>query len=521
MPVSYNDFVKRPYEEFPYETWHLEELIKCKKSIKYFFKYVKIINGDGYEVQYDPYPFQSKLLVNFAKNRFNCGLCCRQSGKSTTVAIYSTWYAIFNSNKTIGIVSNKKKSAIGFLDRIKGIYERLPNWLKPGVLEYNKSSIEFDNGTKIIVSATTPDAFRSFTINLLICDELGFVPKNQAEDFWSANYPTISASKESKVVVISTPNGLYNLFHNLYTGGETGRNDFKTFKATWKDVPGRDEKWAATERKNIGVVKFNQEYECNFIGSSTTLIDASTLENIAMTYVEPISIELDSNFRVFERPITGSQYVIGGDVATGSGGDDSAIQVMKVITTDPVTVIQVASYNCNTIDPYYFADIIYRVGNYYNGAYIMLENNAEGSITANRLWWSLEYENLYNDTTKALGIKANRKTKLKAAMLMKNLIENGNVKLLDQLSIAQLADYVDKKGKLGGKSLHDDLVSALYWACYFFDTKVMKAVLTPTNKLGSMKKENIWGVLADSDVYGQSSWDDLDDGRSAVYVESF
>jgi len=516
MPVSYNEFVKRPYEEFPYEQFHMEELLKCKKSIEYFFKYVKVVDADGNVVEYDPYPFQKKLIKRIRKHRFNAILAARQSGKSLTIAIYALWYAIFNDNKTIGIVSNKEKSAKGFLSKIKGIYERLPVWMKPGVLEYNKKDVEFDNGTKITVSATTADAFRSFTINFLICDELAFVPKNQAEDFWSANYPTISASKESRVIVISTPNGLFNLFHNLYTGGETEKNTFKTFKATWKDVPGRDESWASEQRKNLGVVKFNQEHECNFIGSSSTLIEASVLENLAMTYIEPLLLELNDSFKLYERPQPGALYVLGVDVATGSGGDYSTIQVLKIISKEPLKIKQVATYENNTIDTYSFGDIVVRIGTYYNGAYVMIESNAEGAVTVNQIWHGNEYENLYNENNKALGIKANRRTKVKATMLMKKLIEDGSIEIVDQMTIAQLADYVDKKGKLGGKSLNDDLVSGLYWGCYFFDSKILKVMFNPNKKIQT-RNENVFGVLTDE---MSSSWDDTEDGRAFI-IESF
>jgi hypothetical protein len=443
-------------------------------------------------------------------------LAARQSGKSLTIAVFALWYAIFNNNKIIGIVSNKEKSAKGFLSKIKGIYERLPVWMKPGVLEYNKKDIEFDNGTKITVSATTADAFRSFTINFLICDELAFVPKNQAEDFWSANYPTISASKESRVIVISTPNGLFNLFHNLYTGGESGKNTFKTFKATWRDVPGRDESWAAEQKKNLGIVKFNQEHECNFIGSSQTLIEASVLENLALSYIEPLLLELNDNFRIYEKPQKDILYVIGADVATGSGGDYSTCQVLKINTTEPLKAEQVAVYENNIIDTYTFGDIVSRIGTYYNGAYVMIENNAEGSVVVNQVWYGNEYENLFNENNKKLGIRATRRTKVKAAMLMKRLIEDGSIKIVDKMTISQLADYIDKKGKLGGKSLNDDLVTGLYWSCYFFDSKILKVILNPNKKIQT-KSDNVFGIITDD---WSSSWSDVEDGR-AIIIESF
>jgi hypothetical protein len=81
------------------------------------------------------------------------------------------------------VVSNKENSAKDILKRVKYMYEEVPYWLKPGVEIYNKTSIVFDNTTEIIVSATSPDAFRGRTINILFADELGFVPSNIADEF--------------------------------------------------------------------------------------------------------------------------------------------------------------------------------------------------------------------------------------------------------------------------------------------------------------------------------------------------
>lgn len=82
------------------------------------------------------------------------------SHNSTTLATYALWYALFNDDKFIGIVSNKFESAKDILSRIKKMYEVLPTWLKPGSMEYNKNSVEFENGTKIQISATSASSFR-------------------------------------------------------------------------------------------------------------------------------------------------------------------------------------------------------------------------------------------------------------------------------------------------------------------------------------------------------------------------
>ena len=417
------------------------------------------------------------------------------SHNTTVVSIYALWYAIFHDNKNIGIVSNKEKSAISILTRLKEIYEELPAWLKPGVKQYNKMSVHFDNGSKIFVSTTSADAFRGEPLNLLLADELAFVPKGIADDFWAANYPTISASKEAKIIVISTPNGMFNLFHRLYSEAENKINDFVALKSTWKDVPGRDKAWAKQQLKNIGKVKFAQEFSCEFLGSTNTVIDSEVLSVLFTQYQEPILIELENKFRIYEKPIEHTQYLIGVDTAKGTGEHFSTMQVLKVITSNPIKLAQVAVYESNLIDVYSFTDIIHRTGIFYNNAYVIVENNAEGAAVVNKLWWELEYTNMVNSGSKIseLGVRATKTTKTKAVLLMKKLIEDNNLSLIDLETINQLGSYIEKNKKMYGKDLDDDLVSGLYWSTYIFLMDILDETVSLETK--SVDDEG-WGLLS-------------------------
>lgn len=170
MAIRYDNFVKRPNQEGEFHLEQIEELEKCKNDVLYFAThYVKIITLDYGEILFDPYDYQIEAIDLLKNNRFFIGLWSRQSGKSTVVSTYALWYTIFNKDKTIGIVSNKESSAKRLLDSMKRMYESLPVWIKPGVVEYAKTSITFDNGSHIIISATTPDAFRGWPMNVVIC----------------------------------------------------------------------------------------------------------------------------------------------------------------------------------------------------------------------------------------------------------------------------------------------------------------------------------------------------------------
>ena len=519
MPIKYDQFVKRPREEYPYKPEEILELQKCSKDVKYFLNYVKIINPDLGEIIFAPRDYQLELLKKFQRYRFNIGLCSRQSGKTTVVGAYVLWYAIFHENKNIGIVSNKEKSAKMILDRIRKSYELLPIWLKPGVTEYSKTFITFDNGSKINISATSEDAFRGETMNLLVCDEFAFVPGSQAEAFWAANYPTISASRDAKIIIISTPNGLFNIFHRIWTDAKIGKNTFKTTKVSWQRVPlsdgsFRDDSWEKEQRQNLGDRKFAQEFAVEFIGSTNTLIEPLTLEIILKGDKMPLKLEskdtLGNRLRIWEMPKEGASYVIGADPAKGTGENFSAAQVLRIDSITPVKMEQVAVFHHNLTDVYSFADILTRLAKKYNHAYLMIENNGEGSAVVNRVWWDHEYEGLVNSgaKTKNLGIRSTGGikggTKPKAALLMKKLIEDGSLRIVDRRTLKELGSFIEENGRFFGKDTHDDLVSALFWACYFLEMKILE----DSYKFKDDDMNNdAWGILSDVDeMFEDWSW---------------
>lgn len=427
------------------------------------------------------------------------------SHNTTTVGSYALYKALFGSDYTVGIASNKEKSSIDVLSRIKLMYEELPFHLKCGVKKYNEKSIEFENGSKILCSATSKDAFRGRSLNLLILDEFAFVERGKAEDFYASNYPTISSSQTARVIIVSTPNGPHNLFHRLYTGAEENRNSYKYMKVSWEDVPGRDKKWAEEQIRDFGMTKFRQEFAIEFIGSTNTLINGDILKRIVDDYKDPEFEDLNGRLKIYEKPIDKSYYILGVDVSKGTGNHRSTIQVLKIESFSKPLVKQVAVFYDNKTDVYEFTRIINRLSIYYNNSYIMVENNAEGSTVVNGLWWDLENERLVNTGNKAanLGVRATRSTKPRAVVLMKKFIENENLKLVDQETLKELSGFIEQSGKFFGKDYYDDLVSALYWACFFFEMKDIIDIDYEEDEMFNLFKEedededDVWGILSD------------------------
>ena len=200
----------------------------------------------------------------------------------------------------IGILANKAPTARELLGRLQLAYENLPTWLQQGIIAWNKGSMELENGSKILASSTSASAVRGMSFNIIFLDEFAFIPNHIAEQFFSSVYPTISSGKSTKVIIISTPNGM-NMFYKLWHDAELGRNEYVTTEVHWSQVPGRDERWKEQTIANTSLRQFTQEFECEFLGSVDTLISAAKLRS--MSYDEPLSSS--KGLKIYENRIEG------------------------------------------------------------------------------------------------------------------------------------------------------------------------------------------------------------------------
>ena len=277
----------------------IKEFIKWSKDPVYFIQtYVKIVSIDEGLVPFNLYPFQKDIVGTFHKNRFTICKLPRQSGKSTTILSYLIHYIIFNETVNVAILANKASTSRDLLSRLQLAYEHLPSWLQMGVMNWNKGSLELENGSKILAASTSASAVRGGSYNIIFLDEFAFVPSNIAEQFFSSVYPTITAGETSKVMIVSTPRGM-NMFYKMWTDAENQRNDFVPIEVSWQEVPGRDEKWKEQTIKNTSAQQFMQEFECSFLGSVDTLISPTKISEIP--YFDPI--ESSGGLDIYEKPI--------------------------------------------------------------------------------------------------------------------------------------------------------------------------------------------------------------------------
>lgn len=261
----------------------LEEYAKCARDPIYFIqKYVKIISLDKGLVPFELYDFQEEMVRTVHSTRFVIAKLPRQSGKSTTVTAYILHYILFNQSVNVAILANKLSTARELLSRLKLAYEYLPKWLQQGVLEWNKGSIQLENGSKVLASATSSSAVRGGSYNMIFLDEFAYVPQNVAEEFFSSVYPTISSGQETKVFIVSTPHGM-NLYYKLWTDATNGRNSYIPIDVHWSDVPGRDEKWKEETIANTSEEQFRTEFECVSRETIVKIRNKATGEIVAMT----------------------------------------------------------------------------------------------------------------------------------------------------------------------------------------------------------------------------------------------
>jgi hypothetical protein len=465
-----NARLKRTGTELSYTEEQVLEIAKCADDPVYFIKtYVKIVNVDRGLITFDMWDFQEDMVRTFHDNRFTIAKMPRQVGKTTTTVGYMLWAAIFNEEYTIGILANKGQLARDILGRIQKAYEYLPQWLQQGIMTWNKGSLELENGSKIFAYATSAAGVRGGTYNLIFLDEFAFVPHNMAVEFFTSTYPVISSGQTSKVIIVSTPNGL-NLFYKMWTDAIEKRSTYKTLEVHWSQVPGRDAKWKEETIRNTSEEQFRQEFETEFIGSSATLISGVKLRSLA--FHDPIAME--ENFNIYEQPIPGHLYIATVDCSEGVNMDYSTINVLDA-TQAPYK--QVARYRNNKLPLLFFPTVIYSIAKRYNEAFVLVETNNIGQQVVDILHYDLEYENIYKTEqhhikgqsissgfkrATSFGIKTTKSVKKIGCANLKTLVENDKLIINDFDTINEMNTFVRIRDSYAAEEgSNDDIVMGL------------------------------------------------------------
>lgn len=524
-----NANLKKIGEEIEWTPEMLKEYMKCAQDPIYFSeKYIKIVHVDHGLIPMDMYDYQKEITNKIFNSRRVAVLTARQSGKTTTAVAVILHYILFNEFKTVAILANKGDSAREVLSRVQLAYEALPKWMQQGVEEWNKGNITLENGCKIYAGTTSSSAIRGKSISFLYLDEVAFI--EGYDEFFASVYPTISSGQTTKLLMTSTPNGL-NHFYKTCKGAEEETNGYEFVKVMWHDVPGRDVAWKDETMSALDhdEQKFKQEYCCEFLGSSGTLIDGSKLKELV--YDRPL-LEKDNIYQ-YTKPEEDRTYVMTCDVSRGKGLDYSTFTVID-ITKMPYK--QVCVFRDNLITPVDFASVIYRIGSFYNEAAVLVEINDIGEQVADVLLMDYGYENvLYTENAGRSGkrissgfgkstdngIRTTKSVKSIGCSILKMLIEQNQLLLCDFNTLQELSRFSKRGASYEAESgSHDDLVMNLVIFAWLTDQGYFKD-MTDINTMMALREKTEQQIEEDLLPFGFIDvGEDLGDSDGFVAVDN-
>lgn len=471
---------KTPYMQEEYTPEELTELAKCAADPLYFIEeYCWIQHPTKGRMKFKLFDYQKELIRSYHDYKYSIALISRQMGKSTAAGAYLLWYSMFMQDQTILIAAHKYSGAQEIMQRIRFSYELLPNFIRAGVTSYNKGSIEFDNGSRIIAQATTDNTGRGLSISLAYLDEFAFVRPSIAREFWTALSPTLSTG--GKCIITSTPNQDDDQFAQIWReankrideyGNETptGKNGFRSYSADWKQHPDRDQKWADEEEGKIGEERFRREHLNEFIAFDETLI--SSLKLAAMEGVDPYAKQ--GQVRWYKPPVPGNLYMVALDPSLGTGGDNAAIQVYELPGLKQVaewqhnkTPIQAQVRLVQTILKYIEAETGNETELYYSienntlgeAALVVVQDMGEENIPGTFL---SEPKKRGNSVRLRRGFTTTHKTKLAACAKLKHWVETDKIQIASKNLLRELKTFIARGNTYAAKEGEtDDLVMAL------------------------------------------------------------
>lgn len=465
-----NPNLKSAHETMEVTYEQILEMQRCMRDPIYFIKnYVSIVHPKKGRVKFELYDYQEELINNYNDETYNIVLSARQTGKTETSCAFMVWWAIFQEEKTILVVSKDSESAKEIIKRVQQIYEEIPGWLKPGIQDddWNKHTAAFDNRSRIVARTTTPGSGRGLAISLLYCDELAFVKPSMQKEFWTSVFPTLSTG--GKCIITSTPNGDTDLFSTMWRGAEAEVNGFKANRVYW-DQPPREEGHEAFKDKQIAALgerQWLQEYECEFISSDNSLFDTRLIQIAQKKYAMDEPAFMINDEQGFFKPISQDMsYIVGVDPSTGNGNDYSVIQVFEFPTMQ-----QVMEYRSNTVNEVvlysHLKKVIGFLEKYSDDVYFSIESNGVGRALI-ALYMQDDrppmYAHFMSEVGKnKMGYTTTSTTKKDCALRFKNMFERNEMVIYSQILYNEMKAYIRRADGFEAQTgATDDCISAVF-----------------------------------------------------------
>ena len=509
--------LKRGNIVFEYTNDEIAEIARCANDIVYFAeKYAVVMTDDGIQ-KVKLREYQKEMLRNFQDNRFNIVLASRQMGKTVTASIFNAWFITFNVDKNTLLLANKGETTKEIIDKAKVVIEHLPFFMKPGIIKYDVMNVRCDNGCRLVGQSTTAKAGIGFTIHNLYLDEFAHIHPNIVDVFYENVYPTLSSSKISRINITSTPNG-FNKFYEIWAAAVDGKNAYTPLRIDWFQHPDRDDAWYKRELENLGSEEaFNRQYGNEFISSSSLLLSPGslgTLRKNAKGFVYQ-DIEDFDNIHVDVKGFLGFKpgfdiesckdetkyWLFSVDIAEGSGGDYSVINIFEVIPMskkeieasvnpgamyDFFKLSQVAVFKSNEHPIEDFSKILYTLSiDVFNGENVkmLIEFNTYGTILLKYLQTVFPQRNDFDEDmilrfkhrhdSKGLkpGIRLRSDNKAIFCQNFKKLIESNRININEITTVNEASLFgTNKSGNYSAQMGHDDLIMSSIIATEFFST---------------------------------------------------
>jgi hypothetical protein len=482
------------------KTQQTQEIVKCGTDVKYFINnYVRISHPKRGLIKFKTFKYQDDCLDAFQKERRIIVNKSRQLGLSTAAAAYALWLAIFRREKTILVVATKLEVAKNFVRKVKTMYGALPEWIvMPSLVEDNKVSISFSNGSVIKAIPCSPDAGRSEALSLLIVDECAHI--EGIDEMWLGMIPTMATG--GSVIMISSPSGVGTLFHKIWIEAQKGDGEFFPIELPWTVHPERDQKWFDSESKAIIQAKGErgvaQELMCSFNSSGDTFLNGDIMDRIFNKIKPPSRKEHCGKYEawLWKPPIEGHKYIISADVARGDGQDYSAFHVIDT-TSEEVVADYIGKLPADS-----FADLLVEYGRKYNTALICQELNNVGIACAiklknsgyTNLWYEKFQKNIYMSYANQSigpddypGFTTNPSTREQILAKMEFKLRNNQIKIRSKRLFEEFQTFVWKGNKPQAQKGHnDDLIMSLAIGLQLFES---------TNRSSDSAKDAQWALI--------------------------
>ena len=498
-----------------------EEYLKCASNPAHFMrKYCYIQHPQRGRVLFNLYPFQDKVLNLWKDNPYDIILKSRQLGISTLVAGYSLWLMLFQQDKNILCIATKQETAKNMVTKVKFMFENLPSWLKITAEENNKLTLRLSNGSQVKAVSAAGDAGRSEAVSLLIIDEAAFI--DGIGEIWASAQQTLATG--GGAIVLSTPYGTGNWFHQTWVKAEAGENQFLPIKLPWYVHPERDETWRKRQDELLGDPRMAaQECDCDFSTSGDVVFYPEYIDFIAQTYIkDPLERRgVDHNLWIWEPADYSRSYIVVADVARGDGKDFSAFHIIDVETNT-----QVGEYK-GQLSPKEFGYLLVAIATEYNEALLVVENNNIGWATLDAIQ-ERGYRNLYyspkteainaesyldklDDPSKLVpGFTMNLRTRPLVISKFREYIGDKSVIIQSKRLLEEMKVFIWRNGRPEAQSgYNDDLVMSFGTAMYIRDTALkfktqgMDLTRAMLNNITVVKtnQQGIYGTNSNSNPY--------------------